>query len=205
VLQKLYQCPKQRVGEVLEIVGLSGTGKKKASNFSLGMKQRLSIAMALLHNPSLLILDEPTNGLDPGGIIEIRELLKELNKNQKITILISSHLLSEIEKLVTNVGIIHKGNMLYQGTLAELYVKQVSGSCIKIKTSNLEKTKAVIVQNGFTAAVDTTEVMMPWVDEKIIAGINKQLVNEGIDVYQISTIVNDLESVFVDIIKNLNH
>jgi ABC-type multidrug transport system ATPase subunit len=205
VLQKLYQCPKERIGEVLEVVGLAGTGKKKASKFSLGMKQRLSIAMALLHKPSLLILDEPTNGLDPNGIIEIRELLRELNRNQKITILISSHLLSEIERLVTHVGIINKGTMLYQGTLAELYIKQTMNSFIKIRTNNAEKTKVIIVSNGFTAVADTTEVMMPVVEEKRIADINRQLVNAGIDVYQVSTITNDLESVFIDIIKNLNN
>ena len=202
VLQKLYQCPKTRTGEVLEIVGLSSTGKKKASNFSLGMKQRLSIAMALLHSPSLLILDEPTNGLDPNGIVEIRELLKELNKNHKITILISSHLLAEIEKLVTHVGIINKGNILYQGTLAELYVKQAFNSFIKIRTSNSEKTKAIVLSNGFTATSENGEVVLPVVEEKMIANINKQLVSADIDVYQISIVANDLESVFVDITKN---
>ena len=93
VWQKVYQCSKNRIQEVLNLVGLRDTGAKKASQFSLGMKQRLAIAIALLHNPSLLILDEPTNGLDPNGIIEMRELLKKLNKEQEITILISSHLL----------------------------------------------------------------------------------------------------------------
>jgi len=205
VLQKLYQCSPERIGEVLEIVGLSSTGKKKTSNFSLGMKQRLSIAMALLNSPSLLVLDEPTNGLDPNGIIEIRELLKELNQNQKITILISSHLLSEIEKLVTHVGIINKGTIQYQGTLAELYMKQASNSFIKIKTNNPEKTKAILLSNGFTAVADLVEVTMPAVEEKIIADINRQLVSAGIDVYQISIATNDLESVFIDLIKDLDN
>src|SRR4030095_16353009 len=97
VLQKVYRCPRARIAEVLELVGLADTGKKKAGQFSLGMKQRLSIAIALLNSPSLLILDEPTNGLDPNGMIEIRELLRRLNRESGVTILISSQLPSETE------------------------------------------------------------------------------------------------------------
>ncbi|MFN6086771.1 MAG: ABC transporter ATP-binding protein, partial [Fluviicola sp.] len=107
IYRKLYNLSKERVQEVLEIVDLAKTGKKKVKGFSLGMKQRLSIAIALLHSPELLILDEPTNGLDPNGIIEMRNLLKKLNEENGTTILISSHLLPEIEKIASHVGIIH--------------------------------------------------------------------------------------------------
>lgn len=100
ILQRVFQCSKSRIYEVLDIVGLSSVSKKKTINFSFGMKQRLGIAIALLHSPELLILDEPTNGLDPNGIIEIRELLIKLQKENNITILVSSHLLSEVEKIV---------------------------------------------------------------------------------------------------------
>jgi len=120
VWQKIYQCPWERIALVLQWVGLADTGRKKAGQFSLGMKQRLGIAIALLNDPSLLILDEPTNGLDPGGMIEIRELLQQLNREQGVTILLSSHLLSEMEKLVTHTGIIHRGRLLFQGSLDEL-------------------------------------------------------------------------------------
>jgi ABC-2 type transport system ATP-binding protein len=123
VLQKIYRCPNLRISEVIELVGLAETGTKIVGKFSLGMKQRLSMAIALLHEPSLLILDEPTNGLDPVGIIETRELLKKLNTENGITIIISSHILAEIEKLVTHTGIIHKGNLLFQGTLPELRLR----------------------------------------------------------------------------------
>jgi lantibiotic transport system ATP-binding protein len=120
VLQKVYRCPISRIDQVLALTGLADTGTKKAGKYSFGMKQRLAIAIALLNDPALLILDEPTNGLDPEGIIEMRELFKELN-SRGVTILISSHLLGEMEKLITHAGIIHKGQLLYQGTLKELH------------------------------------------------------------------------------------
>jgi len=126
IWRKIYRSPAARIGEVLDLVGLPNTGSKKARQFSLGMKQRLGIAIALLNRPSLLILDEPTNGLDPNGMIEIRELLKTLNREEKMTILISSHLLSEIAKLVTHVGIINKGRLVFQDTLDELLKKKKS-------------------------------------------------------------------------------
>jgi ABC-type multidrug transport system ATPase subunit len=119
VLQRIYRCPKSRIDQVLALTGLTDTGSKKAGKFSFGMKQRLAIAIALLNEPTLLILDEPTNGLDPEGIIEMRELLKALNKCG-VTILLSSHLLGEMEKLITHTGIIHKGQLLFQGTLVDL-------------------------------------------------------------------------------------
>src|ERR1700761_1109466 len=104
VLQRVYRCPAMRIDEVLQLTGLADTGRKKAGKFSLGMKQRLAIAMALLPDPALLILDEPTNGLDPEGIAAMRTLFKLLNQQRGVTILISSHLLSEMEKLITHAG-----------------------------------------------------------------------------------------------------
>lgn len=120
VWQKIYRCPPVRIGEALELTGLAETGRKRAGQFSLGMKQRLAIAVALLNDPALLILDEPTNGLDPEGIIAMRELFRMLNRDRQMTILISSHLLGEMEKLITHAGIIHRGRLLFQGTLEEL-------------------------------------------------------------------------------------
>lgn len=123
VWQKIYGCPKDRIATVLEWVGLANTGRKAAGKFSLGMKQRLGIAVALLNDPALLILDEPTNGLDPAGMVEIRALLQQLNHQQGVTILLSSHLLWEMQKLVTYTGIIHQGRLLYQGPLDQLMAK----------------------------------------------------------------------------------
>lgn len=111
---------KSSISKALALVGLQDTGKKKARNFSLGMKQRLGVAIALLGDPELLILDEPTNGLDPKGIVELRELIKKLNREMGITILISSHILSELHQMATKYGIIHKGKLLEQITHEEL-------------------------------------------------------------------------------------
>lgn len=202
LLQKVYRCSKDRIPAVLSTVGLPGTGNKKAGQFSLGMKQRLSIAIALLNNPSLLILDEPTNGLDPNGIIEIRELLKTLNQEQGITIIISSHLLSEIEKLVTHIGIINKGNMMFQGTLPELVSRQQQAAVIIVETNDIIKTLRVINDNNCAARIENGKILMPLVSKEKIAAINRQLVNSNIEVYEISCMKNDLETIFMDLINN---
>ena len=109
----LLNIDKRRIDYVLKIVGLENTNKKLARNFSLGMKQRLGIAMALINNPELLILDEPTNGLDPLGIQELRELIKEFSK-KGITVIISSHILSEIKQIADKIGIINNGHLIYE-------------------------------------------------------------------------------------------
>jgi ABC-type multidrug transport system ATPase subunit len=132
IWQKIWQCPPSNITHALELVGLAGAGSKKVRQFSLGMKQRLGIAVAILHKPSLLILDEPTNGLDPHGILDVRELLTTLNRQEGATILVSSHLLSEIEKLVTHTGIIHKGGMIFQGTLQTLLDRHPQSDLEKI-------------------------------------------------------------------------
>jgi ABC-2 type transport system ATP-binding protein len=200
ILQKVYKCPKRRIQEVLELVGLARTGNKKASQFSLGMKQRLSIAIALLHSPSLLILDEPTNGLDPNGILEIRELLQNLNQNHGITILISSHLLPEIEKLVTHIGIINRGNLLFQGTLGELISKRQQNSFIIFETNNDAKASEIISGFGVVSPGEPGKISIPIVEKETIAEINRKLVQNNIEVYQISKIENDLEKIFFDVI-----
>lgn len=113
-----YGLPDSRIDEVLEIVNLTGTGKKKAGKFSMGMKQRLGIAIALINNPKLLILDEPTNGLDPIGIEELRELIKSFPK-KGITVILSSHILTEVEQIADHIGIIDKGRLWYQEEIQE--------------------------------------------------------------------------------------
>jgi ABC-type multidrug transport system ATPase subunit len=202
LLQKVYQCPKERINEVLELVGLAQTGRKKARQFSLGMKQRLSIAISLLHSPRLLILDEPTNGLDPNGILEVRQLLTKLNQEQGVTVLVSSHLLSEIEKLVSHVGIIHKGNMMFQGTLGELHERQHKSASIVLDTSDAQRTLALVSAAHAQAAIREGKVVLPALSKPEVASLNRQLVAAGLDVYEIGVVRNDLEKIFMDLINN---
>lgn len=114
----LYNLPQSRIDEVLEIVQLTNTGNKKAGKFSMGMKQRLGIAIALINNPKLLILDEPTNGLDPIGIGELRELIKSFPQ-KGITVILASHILSEVEQVADHIGIMANGQLLYQEKIQE--------------------------------------------------------------------------------------
>ncbi len=202
VWQKVYQCPKKRIPEVLDLVGLPNTGRKRASQFSLGMKQRLAIATALLHSPSLLILDEPTNGLDPGGIIEMRELLKTLNREHGITILISSHLLSEIEKLVTDVGIINHGKILFQGSLEELIQHQRQASSIYFMVNKPQEALQIIHNQQIDAVIEQDKIKLSILPNERIAAINQQLVTQGIDVHGITVAENDLETIFMNLTKN---
>lgn len=202
VLQKVYRCPVVRIGEVLELVGLAPTGRKRAGQFSLGMKQRLSIAIALLNSPSLLILDEPTNGLDPNGMIEIRELLRELNREQGITILISSHLLSEIDRLVSHIGIINRGTMMFQGTLDELKQKQQQSVSVVFETSDSSRTNDVLTEMQIDVSYQNGRYVLPSLPRETIADINRRLVMKGVDVYEVSVVKNDLERIFIDLVSS---
>ena len=129
----------ESIPEILKLVGLENTGKKKARNFSLGMKQRLGIAVALIGNPDFIVLDEPINGLDPQGIVEIRELILKLNREHGITVLISSHILGELSKLATHYGFIEKGHIVKEISADEL--EAVCRKCVKVEVSD---TKALI-------------------------------------------------------------
>jgi lantibiotic transport system ATP-binding protein len=197
VYRNTYGASKARVDEVLEIVGLSDTGKKVVKKFSLGMKQRLSIALALLPNPELLILDEPSNGLDPAGIIELRTLVKKLNKEHGMTILISSHLLGEIEKMVSHVGIIYKGKMLFQGTLADLQGFQQRRSRLFIRTSDNEAARRLLKEHEPEMSAEGLSVAFDNVGQ--VAAINRRLTANQLDVFLLHPKETDLEQLFIDL------
>jgi ABC-2 type transport system ATP-binding protein len=197
VYRTVYGVAKERIDEVLEIVGLTDTGKKPAAKFSLGMKQRLSIALALLPSPELLILDEPSNGLDPAGIIELRQLIRKLNKAFGMTIVISSHLLSEVEKMVSHVGIIYKGKMLFQGPLQELHQFQQKGSRLLINTSDNEMAMRLLQEHRPEKSGAT--LSLPFENQYQVAAINRTLTKQNLDVYLLQPKENDLEQLFIDL------
>ncbi len=131
-----------RIDEVLEFVGLANTGKKRAKNFSLGMRQRLGIAMSLLSKPEVMVLDEPVNGLDPEGIVDIRLMLKKLAEEQNVTIIISSHLLSELSELCTDFTIINHGKLIESFSAEDLHTK--CRNHISVRTTDVNKTAAIL-------------------------------------------------------------
>ena len=165
--------------------------------FSLGMKQRLSIALALLPDPELLVLDEPANGLDPAGIIELRELIKRLNREHGMTILVSSHLLGEVEKMVSHIGIIFKGKMIFQGTLPELYQFQKKGSKLLINTSDNDLAIKLLQEHGPEKA--DGGFLVPLLDQSQVASIHRTLAQNNLDVYLLQPKDNDLERLFIDL------
>lgn len=197
VYRNTYGVSKARVEEVLAMVSLADTGKKPAKRFSLGMKQRLSIALALLPNPELLILDEPSNGLDPAGIIELRALVKDLNKEHGMTILLSSHLLGEIEKMVSHVGIIYKGKMLFQGPLQDLQNIQQKGAKLLINTSDNER--AMTLLNAYHPTREEGTISLSLTDQQQVAGIQQLLSRNGLVIYLLQPKTNDLEQLFIDL------
>jgi ABC-2 type transport system ATP-binding protein len=200
VYRPIYGASKERVAEVLKIVGLEDTGKKTAKQFSLGMKQRLSIALALLPNPELLILDEPSNGLDPAGIIELRALIKQLNKAFGMTILISSHILSEVEKMVSHVGIIYKGKMLFQGTLQELHLFQQNKAKLLINTS--DNNSAMQILRDYDPQVSEDVLTVPFTDMKQVAEVGRTIINNNLDLYLLQPKKQELEQLFIELTSN---
>ena len=193
----LGNVPKSRVEEVLAIVELTKEAHRPAKQFSLGMKQRLGLAISMLANPELLILDEPTNGLDPAGIKDIRELLVKLNKEEGKTVFVSSHLLSEIEKMVTHIGIIHKGTIHFQGDLPSLYAQQRPYTAFD--TNENEKALALIQTHLPEATIAQGIIHAPTHHKATIHQLNQTLLQAGLEVYQIQPIVSSLEDMFMEI------
>ncbi|WP_410512861.1 ABC transporter ATP-binding protein [Paenibacillus sp. BR2-3] len=191
---------KEIEGELLELVGLADTGNKKAKNFSLGMKQRLGIAIALLGNPELLILDEPINGLDPLGVVEIRNLLKKLCEERQMTILISSHNLPELYQTVTNYIIIHKGEIKQTLTLEQL--EETCKHHLHIKCDQPEKLTSVLEMQlnttHFKVMPDKTIKLYDYVTEKDL--VAKTIYENGIVVSKFSIEGDTLENYFISVI-----
>ncbi|MFA5328676.1 MAG: ATP-binding cassette domain-containing protein [Prolixibacteraceae bacterium] len=193
---------KSQIDRIIKVLQLTAYQDKKSKFLSLGNNQRLGLAKALLHSPKLLILDEPINGLDPAGIVEIREFLKELVQKQGTTIFLSSHILSEISKLATRIGIVHEGKLVKEintGDLEQQIVKKLS-----VNTTDNQKAFQILIDNGFTVSssgngvINITDIQVIRHPETIAT----LLVNRGIPPKMLTVSEEDLESYFLRIIGN---
>ena len=194
----LRQVPLSKIDEVLELVDLTAHKRQKAKQYSLGMKQRLAIAMALLSEPELLFLDEPVNGLDPNGIVEIRKLLVKINKEKGVTIFVSSHLLSEIEKMCTHIGIISKGTLNYEGTMEDLS-RKFETCKIQITLDDAENWKEKLSSKYANVVLEEqNKITMNLNHTSEIPDFAKQIIQEGARIYEIK-ILEGLEEWFMNL------
>lgn len=187
---------KDRVLEVIDLLGLSNAIHKKFSMYSLGMKQRLGIAQALLHNPAILILDEPTNGLDPAGVREIRDYLKRIAEVEDTAILLSSHLLSEIELICDRAIIIQNGHFVETIDMNEKAVGKLVIEIIVNQTNDIE---TVLHQKEYKFEIINDRTIIFEIDEEKIPSLNKELVLAGIEVFYISRKKESLEDLFIQL------
>ena len=191
------------IDRVLEIVHLTADAHRKVGQYSLGMKQRLGIAMALLGSPKLLILDEPTNGLDPAGIQEMRSLIAAMPQTTGATVLISSHLLGEIEQMVDQVGILNHGKLLFEGSLQQLQKHSRGG--ILLRVLDVSKALAVLNEQGMQAAARTEEpdvVLLPPQDDAALAALVCALAERGAGVVGLTAQTKSLEDIFLSLTQN---
>ena len=194
-IAKLRGVCEDKIPEILELVNLSKDGNRKAKQYSLGMKQRLAIAMALLSEPELLLLDEPVNGLDPNGIVEMRKLLVKLNQDKGVTIFVSSHLLSEIEKMCTHVAIINHGKLQFEGTMKALAAK--TGGC-KIKITIDDAANWVSKLNDYQNVLLSAEneITLEIGNKELIPAFIKSMIVQNAHIYEVK-ILDGLEDWFM--------
>ncbi|MEI3599127.1 MULTISPECIES: ABC transporter ATP-binding protein [unclassified Oceanobacillus] len=195
-VRRLRDLPEKRVNEVLEIVRLTKVANRLTKEYSLGMKQRLGIAAAMLSNPDLLILDEPTNGLDPSGIQEIRELIKKLPE-AGMSVLVSSHLLSEIDQMATQVGIINNGKMIFQDSIERLRQKQKP--LLKVGVSDVMKANAILKEQGVKADLQNDFLWLAQTEPAFVSDINATLVHSDVSVYRLEEVKRTLEDIFLEL------
>ena len=189
------------IPDLLRLVGLENTGKKKAKNFSLGMKQRLGIAIALAGSPDFLILDERINGLDPQGIIEIRELILKLNREEQITFLISSHILDELSRLATHYGFIDSGHMVREMSAKEL--DAACRKCIRVQVSDIHALARVLDERdiGYNIFSDTMADIYAKIN---VSELTLALAGQGCDIISMTEREESLESFYVNLIGGGN-
>ena len=198
VLAKIGGIPYSRCQELLELVGLGDRGNDKYKTYSLGMKQRLGIAASLLPNPKLLILDEPTNGLDPAGIQEIRDLLEKLAE-QGVTVFVSSHLLSELEMISKYLVMLRKGEVIFAGPIQDLLARHKATIIAKPSSINsLNYLTDLIKKSGFTAIIEDDHILID-ADESASVRINKIAFEGGVVLAQLTPVKASLEETFFEL------
>ena len=203
IVADLKEVERRDIDRVLDIVHLTKDADRKVGQYSLGMKQRLGIAMALLGSPKLLILDEPTNGLDPVGIQEMRSLISSMPETTGATVLISSHLLGEIEQMVDQVGILNHGKLLFEGSLQQLQKHSRGG--ILLRVLDVSKALAVLNEQGMQAAARTEEpdvVLLPPQDDAALAALVCTLAESGVGVVGLTAQTKSLEDIFLSLTQN---
>lgn len=197
IVAELKGIPKSDIDRVLEVVQLTQYRRQKVKQYSLGMRQRLGIAQAMLGKPKLLILDEPTNGLDPAGIQEMRQLISNLPQSTGATVLISSHLLSELEHTVDHVGIINHGRLLFQGQLREL--QKHSRGEIALRVLNQNKAAELLFKYGFQTAVEKDSIILPPMSDRELAKLVELLASSGAGVVGLTQKTKSLEDIFLSL------
>ena len=195
IVADLKGVPHKDIGRVLDIVHLTQERNRRVGQYSLGMKQRLGIAMALLGSPKLLILDEPTNGLDPSGIQEMRALIRNMPTATGATVLISSHLLGEMEQMVEQVGIIDHGHILFEGPLTEL--QRHSRGNVTLRLLDPAKAAPILRANGLTAHSDSCVVTLPPLQDALLADLVQKLAACGAGVVELTPRTKTLEEIFL--------
>ena len=195
IVADLKGVPHKDIGRVLDIVHLTQDRSRRVGQYSLGMKQRLGIAMALLGSPKLLILDEPTNGLDPAGIQEMRALIRNMPAATGATVLISSHLLGEMEQMVEQVGIIDHGHILFEGPLTEL--QRHSRGNVTLRLLDPAKAAPILRANGLTAHSDSCVVTLPPLQDALLADLVQKLAACGAGVVELTPRTKTLEEIFL--------
>ena len=197
IVADLKGVPHKDIGRVLDIVHLTQDRSRRVGQYSLGMKQRLGIAMALLGSPKLLILDEPTNGLDPAGIQEMRALIRNMPAATGATVLISSHLLGEMEQMVEQVGIIDHGHILFEGPLTEL--QRHSRGNVTLRLLDPAKAAPILRANGLTAHSDSCVVTLPPLRDSLLADLVQKLAACGAGVVELTPHTKTLEEIFLSL------
>ena len=197
IVADLKGVPYKDIGRVLDIVHLTQDRSRRVGQYSLGMKQRLGIAMALLGSPKLLILDEPTNGLDPAGIQEMRALIRNMPAATGATVLISSHLLGEMEQMVEQVGIIDHGHILFEGPLTEL--QRHSRGNVTLRLLDPARAAPILRANGLTAHSDSCVVTLPPLQDALLADLVQKLAAGGAGVVELTPHTKTLEEIFLSL------